>query len=86
VILSFEGDSLEEIVGQMRALLALLERGQSVGHGAAGGVYVGPALPPCPVHLVEMVYRPAGQNRRGRRVSASYRCPRPDCREAQWLA
>ena len=68
----------------MRAFLALIERiPQSAP--AAGGAYTGPALPPCPRHLVEMQYVAAGTSRRGKRLSASYRCPRPDCREAIWL-
>jgi hypothetical protein len=86
LIVSFEGDSLEAIVGAMHAFLAQLERGRAAApNAAAAGTYTGPALPPCPRHLCEMAYRPAGTNRRGRRYSASYRCPRPDCREAVWL-
>lgn len=70
----------------MRAFLALYEARSPAGTGPAiaGGAYVGPALPACPVHLVEMRYTPAGTGGRGP-YSASYRCPREGCREAQWL-
>lgn len=86
MILSFEGDSLEACIGEMRAFLALYEKRSPGGTipAIAGGAYVGPALPSCPVHLVELDYRPAGRNDRGS-YSASYRCPRPGCREVQWL-
>lgn len=86
MILSFEGDSLEACIGEMRAFLALYEARSPAGTrpAIAGGAYVGPALPACPVHLVEMDYTPAGTGHRGR-YSASYRCPRDGCREAQWL-
>lgn len=87
MIVSFDGDSLEEIVGAMRAFLAVIERSPAGTMPAtAGGAYVGPALPACPVHLVEMAYTPAGTRRgNGGRYSASYRCPRPGCRELVWL-
>jgi hypothetical protein len=85
--ISFEGDSLGAIVGDMRAFLAAVDRRPPVmAPAAADGTYTGPALPPCPVHMVEMDYRPAGTNQRThRRYSASYRCPREGCREAQWI-
>lgn len=84
--LTFEGDSLEAIIGEIRAFLAILERSPAGTVPAiANGAYIGPALPPCPVHLVEMRYVPAGRGARGRKLSASYRCPRAGCREAQWL-
>lgn len=85
MILSFEGESLEACIGEMRAFLALYER-RSTGAqpSTAGGAYIGPALPACPVHLREMRYVPAGTGHRGS-FSASYRCPDPQCREAQWL-
>jgi hypothetical protein len=86
---TFDADSLEGIVGEMRAFLAAVERprlGSTHTIAAAAGAYTGPSLPPCPVHMVEMEYRPAGVNRRThRRYSASYRCPRPGCDAAQWL-
>jgi hypothetical protein len=86
---TFEGDRLEAIVGEMRAFLAAIERPTRPGGlegPAANGAYTGAALPPCPVHLVEMRYTPAGTNARTRQhFSASYRCPRPGCREASWL-
>jgi hypothetical protein len=72
----------------MRAFLAAVERPRAGGNSptVAEGTYTGPALPPCPVHLVEMAYTPAGMNRRThRRYSASYRCPREGCREARWI-
>lgn len=85
-MLSFEGESLEAIIGEMRAFLAMVERPRmGTATAAADGTYTGPALPPCPKHLVEMVYHPAGRSARGKRLSASYRCARPDCREAVWL-
>ena len=84
---TFEADSLEGIVGEMRAFLAAVERPRPGSPAATvAGAYTGPSLPPCPVHMVEMEYRPAGVNRRThRRYSASYRCPRPGCDAAQWL-
>ena len=85
--ISFEGDSLAGIVGEMRAFLAGVERPTRFPTSAAEGTYTGAALPACPVHMVEMEFRPAGTNRKThRRYSASYRCPREDCREAQWIA
>jgi hypothetical protein len=86
VRITFEGDRLEAIVGEMRAFLAVVERPRVMAPAAAEGTYLGATLPACPVHLVEMAYTPAGTNRRThRRYSASYRCPREGCREANWL-
>ena len=82
--LTFEGPDLGAIIGEMRAFLAIVDRAPAAPP-ADGGTWTGPALPACPVHLVEMVYHPAGTNRRTRRrFSASYRCPREGCREARW--
>jgi hypothetical protein len=83
--ITFEADSLVAITGEIHAFLAALER---PGRGApsSGSAHTGSALPSCPAHLVEMVYHPAGRGRGGRRVSASYRCPRDGCRgTAIWL-
>jgi hypothetical protein len=90
--ISFEGDSLAGIVGEMRAFLAAADRPASWTPApdyavASTGGWTGRPLPACPVHMVEMEYRPAGTNRRThRRYSASYRCPRDDCQQAQWMA
>lgn len=85
MLVTFEGDSLAAIAGEMRAFLAVIERspGGTV-QTIAGGAYAGPALPACPEHLVEMVYTPGGE-RGGRRFSASYRCARPGCSAIEWL-
>jgi hypothetical protein len=86
VRLTFEGDSLGAVIGEMRAFLAAVEHPGARSPADVGGAYTGAALPACPVHLVEMAYRPAGTNgRTHRRFSASYRCPRPGCTEARWL-
>ena len=85
--ITFEGDRLEGLVGEMRAFLAAVERPRVMAPAAAEGTLHGAALPACPVHLCEMDYRPAGVNRSNARngTRPPYRCPRPDCRSVSWL-
>lgn len=45
-----------------------------------------PAPHACPIHQKEMVYHAAGTNRQGKPISASWRCPVPECRgQTIWI-